>query len=216
MPSTDPPTDGRYRGVLTPKDEEFLLGEEELDANARRNARFRMRERIKNNVRDFQVLLEQLPESDREQIFTDLIESDTESLESLLSFIYLGTKDFTSPSASSTPNPLFERLVERAVQDIEHEYEYGVSACQEETPKASRPSMDLSIDRRVRTRSGKGLTHTPNHGENVFGPSRFSTPAPPGRTLSRHDLGQRPTWPMCNCPFSLCGIHQSQLGDFGS
>lgn len=118
MPPDDPASARRFQGVLTPKDVEYLSGDAELDENASRNARYRIRERIKHAVQDFHVLTEELPASDREQIFADLLDTDPEALVSAIAFVYHGTEDLTEDSSASE-NHLFDLLVAEAMQEVE-------------------------------------------------------------------------------------------------
>lgn len=61
----------RDRGILTPTDREFLLGESEIESKSQseRNARARIRKRLRNAVLDFPILLEHLEDRDLKQVF---------------------------------------------------------------------------------------------------------------------------------------------------
>jgi hypothetical protein len=84
----------RDRGVLTPADREFLLGERKLGhEQSRRNAEARIRRRVIDSVLDFDLLLHALSKKDRRQVFEELT-SDSDSLDGLkamLAFAYIGT-----------------------------------------------------------------------------------------------------------------------------
>jgi len=82
----------RPRGILSPTDREYLCGLKEYaqpqtDANRRQE----IRERVKNGLKDFALLWLLLERSEREKIFEDLGEEETDELiESMISFAYLG------------------------------------------------------------------------------------------------------------------------------
>jgi hypothetical protein len=60
---------GRPRGILSQADREFLLGERELTESAERNARHRIRERVRVGLRDFELLWSYFPDDDLDQVF---------------------------------------------------------------------------------------------------------------------------------------------------
>ncbi|ELY65985.1 hypothetical protein [Natronococcus jeotgali] len=86
----------RDRGILTPADRAFLLGERELGhEQSRRNAEARIRRRVIDSILDFDLLLHALAEKDRRQVFAELT-SDPDSLDGLkamLAFAYIGTDE---------------------------------------------------------------------------------------------------------------------------
>lgn len=60
----------RGRGMLSPADREFLRGDRDLSSvQAERNARTRIRTRIYDALRDFEVLVEHLDERDSDLVF---------------------------------------------------------------------------------------------------------------------------------------------------
>lgn len=69
----DPWKPDRRRGILTKADREYLCGESDLEprSHGERRARERIRERTRHAILDFSILVRQLEERDREQIFTD-------------------------------------------------------------------------------------------------------------------------------------------------
>lgn len=62
----------RGRGVLTSSDRKFLAGQTDMEAESERQARQRIRDRIKNGLRDFWFIQHGLPEKDRELIADDI------------------------------------------------------------------------------------------------------------------------------------------------
>ncbi|WP_049888723.1 hypothetical protein [Natronococcus occultus] len=86
----------RDRGILTPADRAFLLGERELGhEQSRRNAEARIRRRVIDSILDFDLLLHTLPEKDRRQVFEE-VATDPDALDGLraaLAFTYIGTSE---------------------------------------------------------------------------------------------------------------------------
>jgi hypothetical protein len=86
----------RDRGILTPADRAFLLGEREMGhEQSRRNAEARIRQRVVDSILDFDLLLHTLPSKDRGQVFNELT-SDPNSLDALkaaLAFVYAGADE---------------------------------------------------------------------------------------------------------------------------
>lgn len=87
--------DDRGRGVLSSADRAYLRGEAELSSvQSERNARARIRNRVYDGLVDFAVLVEHLPERDRELVFGKRVsEEGTEAFDALVStmaFLYDG------------------------------------------------------------------------------------------------------------------------------
>ncbi|MFP8957419.1 hypothetical protein ACLI4Y_11870 [Natrialbaceae archaeon A-CW3] len=86
----------RERGLLTPADRAFLLGERELSHDqSRRNAEARIRRRVTDGVLDFDLLLHTLSEKDRTQVFADVHTDDAflDALRAMLAFAYVGARE---------------------------------------------------------------------------------------------------------------------------
>lgn len=66
MPGPD-----RKRGILTTDDRDYLTGRKSLGAGSERNARKRIRDRVRNGLYDFEYLNEHLEERDVTQLVTD-------------------------------------------------------------------------------------------------------------------------------------------------
>ncbi|ELY53671.1 hypothetical protein [Natronolimnohabitans innermongolicus] len=114
----------RERGVLSPADRAYLLGEREMSHDqSKRNAEARIRRRIRAGICDFDLFLQTLPEKDRRQVF-DPPESDEEligGVRAMLAFAYLGLEESGGD---------FESVLERAVRSCE---EYLAAAESDET-----------------------------------------------------------------------------------
>ncbi|MFP9059572.1 hypothetical protein ACLI4R_03455 [Natrialbaceae archaeon A-chndr2] len=86
----------RERGMLTPADRAFLLGEREMSHDqSRRNAEARIRQRVTDTVLDFDLLLHTLSDKDRAQVFDDVHTDDAfcDALKAMIAFVYIGTKE---------------------------------------------------------------------------------------------------------------------------
>ncbi|SFB84523.1 hypothetical protein SAMN05444422_102355 [Halobiforma haloterrestris] len=91
--NTDPDRD---RGVLSPADRSYLLGETTMShEQSRRNAEARIRQRVENAILDFDLLLHTLAEKDRRQIFDDVHTDQAllDGLRAMVAFAYVGTKE---------------------------------------------------------------------------------------------------------------------------
>ncbi|WP_435157690.1 hypothetical protein [Haladaptatus sp. DFWS20] len=85
----------RGRGVLSPADRTYLLGEAAMEhEQSKRNAEARIRQRITDSILDFSILVHHLKKKDRQQVF-DATEDDAfmDGLMALLSFTYLGMRE---------------------------------------------------------------------------------------------------------------------------
>jgi len=86
----------RPRGVLSRADREYLLGETEMThEQSERNAEARIRERVRDAVLDFNLLVHTLAAKDRRQVFEKSIDDRefVEGLTAMLSFAYMGLKE---------------------------------------------------------------------------------------------------------------------------
>lgn len=88
--------DERDRGVLSAADRAYLRGEQTYGSvQAERNARARIRERIYDALLDFELLVEHLPERDRELVFGKRADDGDgaeafDAFVSTLAFLYQG------------------------------------------------------------------------------------------------------------------------------
>lgn len=81
-------SDNRSRGVLTPTDRKFLRGKKEYDNPETTAHRKRdIRDRVRNSILDFKILLNHLDKEERDKIFSDVWGSDVELLEGLEAMI---------------------------------------------------------------------------------------------------------------------------------
>jgi hypothetical protein len=98
----------RPRGILTKEDRRYLVGEKEVSDQAERDTRYRIRERVKNSLADFELLLN-LRDEDRETVFNDLDSHGFSFVVDALAFLYRGVDD----------SDYFESLLARAIKQEE-------------------------------------------------------------------------------------------------
>ncbi|MDG5777182.1 hypothetical protein VB773_12260 [Haloarculaceae archaeon H-GB2-1] len=88
----------RPRGILSPADRRFLLGQTDMESDQSvYDARYRIRQRVRNAILDFTLLFESLEPTDRRQVFDPPSEdrsSFTDALVDALAFFYLGTEGY--------------------------------------------------------------------------------------------------------------------------
>lgn len=122
----------RERGVLSPADRAYLLGDREMShEQSKRNAEARIRRRIHAAMLDFDLLLHTLPEKDRKQLFerTTTDEAFLDGLRAAVAFLYLGTEKHGVD---------FEDVLEPAIRSSE---EYLAA-----TDRAANVSVDVTFD----------------------------------------------------------------------
>jgi hypothetical protein len=120
----------RDRGILTSADRSFLNGEAELrNEQSRRDARYRIRNRLSNAILDFQILLNSLDEKDSESVFENLLSQNGEEIElapnheliQAITFLYEGIEGqgFDFEKVLELAIVRSETRQGRVVQDIE-------------------------------------------------------------------------------------------------
>ncbi|MDL0145844.1 hypothetical protein [Halobacterium salinarum] len=165
MPPETPiiPDDDRDRGILTPDDRKFLKGEKEYQSEqSERDARYRIRSRIKDAILDFSILLHHLDRHDREQVFStydgvsglsdngdelsgeafrDFVESTMfqNGISDALSFFILGIEDTNEPVDS---------VLETGIAGAEEEKGYLVDEVTVEiSVKRKKPEIEALLEK---------------------------------------------------------------------
>lgn len=137
-------TDSRPRGILSPADRAYLTGEADLKSDqSAYDARYRIRERIRHALLDFELLFEHLAEQDRNQVFTpDSAQRDafTEGVVSAIAFLYLGTDAYDPPRKN-----LFAEGIRRAVAR-EHDEETAFCSVRIDVERPTRAQLEHIID----------------------------------------------------------------------
>lgn len=100
----------RSRGILTPADRRFLLGDVTLGSEqSRYDARYRIRQRTRDALLDFPLLFEQLADRDRKQVFDADSEEVADAIVDAIAFLYLGAS-----TLGSDPERLLSAGIRRA------------------------------------------------------------------------------------------------------
>ncbi|GAB3019957.1 hypothetical protein [Natronobiforma cellulositropha] len=164
----------RDRGILSPADRAYLLGEVEMShAQSKRNAEARIRRRITDGFLDFNLFTHLLEHKDRDLIF-ERARDDGEfrrALVAALAFTYIGLKE---------QGVDFERVLVPAVQSAEEAYAVEQSA--------TNVSVDVTFEvettvnttlEALETRLAAGEALTPRE--------LFSLVVEGGRDVAEHD-----------------------------
>lgn len=111
--SSKPLEQERDRGILSKADRAFLNGEKDLTEQGKRDARYRIRNRIENGILDFQLLLHCLSEQDRTLFFEKL---NIQDISMVFQFIFEGIVDTTD--SLDTAKETFENIIASAVVKV--------------------------------------------------------------------------------------------------
>jgi len=164
----------RERGILSPADRAYLLGEREMSHDqSKRNAEARIRRRIHAAALDFDLLLHTLPEKDRKQIFeqTTTDEALLDGLRAMIAFVYLGTAKYGVD---------FEEILEPAIRNSE---EYLAA-----TDRNERVSVDITFVVETTVESSlEGITGRLDAGEPVTPRELFSVVMQGEYDATQHD-----------------------------
>lgn len=138
----------RPRGILTPADRAYLLGDREYDSEqTARNVRARIRDRIEASTYDFETLIEGLAERDRRLVFEERFGSESgadafDALVSAVAFLYLAVGD----TDLDFETVLAEGInVAEATEDRVATVDFDVSRA-ERSPEALRRKLELGED----------------------------------------------------------------------
>ncbi len=142
----------RERGILSKTDREYLVGESDIDRkDSERAVRRRIRERVKNALRDFDLLNQHLESRDREQIFsTDNRDSADERTprgytRDAIEFLFLGLTD-NSPiekEGNGHHSPAFELELELGLRNAYRKRDYALHECQLQIESESAPGLEI-------------------------------------------------------------------------
>lgn len=151
MPGTE-----RDRGILTPADRAFLTGESTMETEqSKRDARYRIRNRLNNGVLDFDVLLSSLETKDRQKAFEKFLDEDeypsgitsTHPLTRALSFFYIGIDE---------QGEEFDEILALAIEEAERRRGRIVNDVDVEiSVDSEQPDVDDLLDR---LRTGENLS----------------------------------------------------------
>lgn len=108
----------RPRGILTKRDRQLLLDDEpRMETRTQRN---RLRERVKNSLKDIHLLTLALHPEDRRQIFEDVAMSEPDVIQNAFGFFYLGNRDVAEDIGQNS-DEMFENLMVSAIHSAERE-----------------------------------------------------------------------------------------------
>lgn len=135
----------RPRGILSPADRAYLLGEADLKSDqSAYDARYRIRERVKHALLDFELLFDHLADQDRSQVFTpgpETRDALTEGVVCAIAFLYLGTGAYDPPRES-----LFTEGIRRAAVR-EHDEDHAFCSVRIDVEHPTRAQLERIIDR---------------------------------------------------------------------
>jgi hypothetical protein len=124
MPGPD-----RDRGILSVDDRDYLSDRKNLNPGSERNARRRIRDRVRNGLYDFEYLTEELEDRDVEQVVTANSEPNEQvfqAAEDAIAFLFRMCADAPETAGQSTTDRFREVLhngIEKGVQELNNEYE---------------------------------------------------------------------------------------------
>lgn len=103
----------RERGFLSKRDRKYLLGETDIESKSarERNVRRSIRERTRSAFIDFTLMMDELEDKDREQIFDgdDMADEFDEGLADTIAFLFAGiTNDLSESNMPVYPDSEFE------------------------------------------------------------------------------------------------------------
>lgn len=124
---TESDTDKRGRGILSSADREFLRGEKsELTEQSKRDARYRIRNRLENGFYDIRILMSFLEKRDRKRVFENALENTThgELFGRLFELPVKGILDVVEPVEHAIEHieESLEHTIHRSLLDIDSEY----------------------------------------------------------------------------------------------
>jgi hypothetical protein len=144
------------RGILTPADRAYLTGESEMKSEqSERNTRFRIRNRIQRAIQDFDIILSNLDEKDRQNVFEKLLTIDGEPIELTTSHELVQTLTFLYEGIEEQEYE-FEEVIELAIEHSETRQGRVVKDVDVEiTVESEQPDVNELINR---LRAGENLS----------------------------------------------------------
>lgn len=149
----------RKRGVITEGDRAFLAkgipeqSEDPPDKQTIRDKRYRIRERIKNALLDFNYLVN-IHREDREKVFEYLLDDGGPTLQSIFEFLYLGITDLGEDTEENLELGGLVGVLERAIIEAERrERNYIANVSVDIDIKRTRPEPETLLDKML---AGRG------------------------------------------------------------
>jgi hypothetical protein len=149
----------RKRGIITEDDRTFLAQSRPLrtsetpDKQTIRDKRYRIRERAKNAILDFNYLVN-INSEDRQKIFDFLIDEGGPTLGSIFEFLYLGITELGENAEEDLDLEGFVQVLERAIIESERrERNYIAHVGVNINIERTRPNPETVLDKML---EGKG------------------------------------------------------------
>lgn len=139
----------RKRGILTKGDRSFLAEglPEDPDMQTIRDKRYRIRERIKNALLDFNYLVN-IRDEDREKVFEYLADEGGPTLGSIFEFLYIGITDLREDTEENLEQEGLERMLQRAIIEAERrERNYIANVSVNIDIERTRPEPETLLDK---------------------------------------------------------------------
>lgn len=149
----------RKRGIITEDDRAFLAegiggqSEETPDKQTIRDKRYRIRERMKNALLDFNYL-GNIEGEDRKKVFEYLVDKGGPTLQSIFEFVYLGITDLGEDTDQGLELEGFRALLERAIIEAERrERNYIAKVSVKIDIERTRPDTETVLEKML---AGRG------------------------------------------------------------
>lgn len=143
----------RKRGIITEDDRAFLaegLSEESSEAADKqtiRDKRYRIRERVKNSLLDFNYLVN-IGEGDREKVFKYLVDEGGPTLHHIFEFLYLGITELGEDTEEALELEALVRVLEGAIIKSERrERNYIANVTVNINVERTRPDPETLLDK---------------------------------------------------------------------
>ncbi|WP_058367397.1 hypothetical protein [Haloparvum sedimenti] len=143
----------RKRGIITEDDRTFLAegleeeSEEGPDKQTIRDKRYRIRERMKNALLDFNYLVNVKGE-DREKVFEYLVDEGGPTVQSIFELLYLGITDLGGDTEEGLELEGFAGVLERAIIESERrERNYIANVTVNIDIERTRPDTETVLDK---------------------------------------------------------------------
>lgn len=139
----------RPRGILTEDDRKFLREKKYTDRA--RDVRYRIRQRIKNALGDFELLTKGLKMQDRKMIFLD---TNKDLVVYILSFVYLGIVEFAKDYDFMDPTDFFSEYVKSGIMWAEAELGYLSNVNIDVEISREQPDAEQVLEKIIDSRRG--------------------------------------------------------------
>ncbi|WP_157969472.1 hypothetical protein [Haloplanus rubicundus] len=109
-------TADRQRGILTTRDRKYIRGGLELDKQAERDLRYRIRQRIKQSIYDIEGISQLYDQDEIDTIFKNLGPSNVHLAKEICSFGLRCCQAISNNSEGLSESDLFEKIISSAIK----------------------------------------------------------------------------------------------------